>query len=95
MTDVIQHLNWAIDTIRDQLKFGRDELGAAKAREMRAKGAMLAAVKELQKKDETIAALEKELFNCYNHLCGSTDYNWPGRYPMAVELAKKGKDKHE
>jgi hypothetical protein len=39
--DIIMHLNWAINTIRDKVMFGRDELGAALAREMRSKGVML------------------------------------------------------
>ena len=61
--DIISKLEWAIDTIRDQLLFGRDELGAAKARELRAKGVMLDTVKEvklLQSQNEIYRkALEK------------------------------------
>jgi hypothetical protein len=47
-------LLWAIDTIRDKLMFGRDELGASLARESRAKGVMIEAISEIEK-------LEKKL----------------------------------
>ena len=47
-------LLWAVNTIRDKVMFGRDELGASRAREMRAKGAMLDAIEEIDK-------LEKQL----------------------------------
>lgn len=51
--NMLSKLDWAINTIRDQLLFGRDELGGAKARELRAKGVMLDAakyIKELESK---------------------------------------------
>ena len=47
--DTISKLEWAINTIRDQLLFGRDELGAARARELRAKGVMIDAIKDIEK----------------------------------------------
>jgi hypothetical protein len=47
--DTLETLEWAINTIRDKVMFGRDELGAALARESRAKGAMLDAKKEIEK----------------------------------------------
>jgi hypothetical protein len=47
MSDTLEHLEWAINTIRDKLMFGMDELGAARSRESRAKGAMLEAKKEI------------------------------------------------
>lgn len=39
--DFLEKVDWAINTIRDQVLFGRDELGAAKSRELRAKGVLL------------------------------------------------------
>lgn len=57
--EITEHLNWAINTIRDKVMFGRDELGAALARETRAKGVMIDAVKYIQ-------TLEKEII-FYRH----------------------------
>jgi len=39
--NLLKKIDWAVDTIRDQLMFGRDALGAAKSRELRAKGVLL------------------------------------------------------
>jgi hypothetical protein len=57
--DIIMHLNWAINTIRDKVMFGRDELGAALAREMRSKGVMLDAVKYIEELHEIIEGYKK------------------------------------
>jgi hypothetical protein len=57
--DTILKLEWAIDTIREQLLFGRDELGAAKARELRAKGVMIDACKEFKELEEKLKVAEK------------------------------------
>jgi len=55
-----EKLMWAINTIRDRLLFGRDELGAALARELRAKGVMLDAVKTFRAMDKENEELKKE-----------------------------------
>ena len=39
--EIINLINWAVNTIRDKEKFGRDELSASRARELRAKGVLL------------------------------------------------------
>lgn len=39
--DILEKIEWAANTIRDKLHFGREELGAALAREARAKGVLL------------------------------------------------------
>lgn len=57
--DIIMHLKWAINTIRDKVMFGRDELGAALAREMRAKGVMIDAVKYIEELHEVIEGYKK------------------------------------
>jgi hypothetical protein len=57
MSDIIKNLEWAIDTIREQVLFGLDELGGAKARERRAKGVMLDACKEIKTLEEKLKAL--------------------------------------
>ena len=57
---MIAKLEWAIDTIREQVMFGMDDLGAAKSRERRAKGVMIDAceyIKDLEaqiKKAESV-----------------------------------------
>jgi hypothetical protein len=58
-SDIIIHLNWAINTIRDKVMFGRDELGAALAREMRAKGVMIDAVKYIEELHEEQQAAQR------------------------------------
>ena len=50
----IEILNWAIDTIRERVMFGRDELDASRARESRAKGAMIDAVEEIERLTESL-----------------------------------------
>lgn len=57
MSKVVDLLDWAIDTIREKVMFGRDELGAALSRELRAKGVMLGAKKYILQLEEE---LEKE-----------------------------------
>lgn len=47
-TWTLEKLQWAIDTIRNQEMFGRDELGASLAREKRAKGVMLDTIKFIE-----------------------------------------------
>jgi len=54
VSDIIEHLEWAIETIRNKSMFGLNELGAARARESRAKGAMIKAVKEITKLKEAL-----------------------------------------
>lgn len=60
--NMLSKLDWAINTIRDQLLFGRDEIGGARARELRAKGVMLDAVKYIKELEErlTVAELNSE-----------------------------------
>ncbi|NBX97518.1 hypothetical protein EBQ81_01460 [bacterium] len=57
--DIIMHLNWAINTIRDKVMFGRDELGASLAREARAKGVMIDAIKYIEELHEVIESYRK------------------------------------
>ena len=61
---VIEHIDWAIETIRERVMFGLDALSAALSRERRAKGALLEAKKH-------IIELEKEIANlkARNHTC--------------------------
>ena len=59
--DILSSLDWAINTIRDRVMFGRDELGASKARELRANGVMIDAVKEIKKRDEAIEVMREHL----------------------------------
>lgn len=61
--DILSSLDWAINTIRDRVMFGRDELGASKARELRAKGVMIDAVEEIKKRDEAIEVMRDALID--------------------------------
>lgn len=45
--NILDKIEWAIQTIRDQLLFGIDEFGAAKVREIRAKGVLLDCKEEI------------------------------------------------
>lgn len=54
MKDILSKIDWAIDTIRDQLKFGLSDLDAVLSRERRAKGVLIEAKEE-------ITALKEEL----------------------------------
>ena len=63
MKDIVTNLNWAINTIKDKLTFGRDELGAAIARETRAKGVMVEAVKYIEQLEKENKIMKEELCN--------------------------------
>ena len=54
MSEFLDQIEWAINTIRDQVQFGLDPLSAAKARERRAKGVLLNCKKEILKRDTLI-----------------------------------------
>mgnify|MGYP000029424415 CR=1 FL=1 len=51
MTDILDEIEWAVDTIRDRLMFGMEEapLQAAYFREKRAKGILIDCKKEIEK----------------------------------------------
>lgn len=61
--EIIKSIDWAIDTIRDQLKFGLTDnpLAAAKRREARAKGVLLDCKKEIQSLKDQLAQSKKDL----------------------------------
>ena len=67
MSDTLDHLEWAINTIREKLTFGMDELSAARSREHRAKGAMIAAKKELEALRLENERLKRQLDCRYEH----------------------------
>lgn len=55
--DIIETIDWAMNTIRDRVMFGLDDLNAAYSRERRAKGALGDAKKvilQLQKKNKEL-----------------------------------------
>lgn len=85
--DTVSNLEWAISTIREQLMFGLDELNAAKSRERRAKGVMLAAVKEIQSLEAENNELKKEIFKMFQYLrtgapCDALDF------PLALKITE-------
>ena len=47
--DILESLEWAIDTIRQKLQFGMDRFSSPIMRESRAKGVMIEAVEEITK----------------------------------------------
>ena len=49
MNEILSLIDWAVNTIRDRELFGRDELGAALARERRAKSVLLDCKEEIEK----------------------------------------------
>lgn len=55
--NILSSLDWAINTIRDQILFGLDELGAAKARELRAKGVMIDTVEYIKELENSLKAM--------------------------------------
>jgi len=83
--DTVSKLEWAIDTIREQLLFGRDELGAAKARELRAKGVMMDAIEEYKKLEEKIMSLELKLKDTQRSIKYLTHYGNKDCTAMAYE----------
>jgi hypothetical protein len=76
MKDTVANLNWAINTIRDRLMFGRDELGAALARETRAKGVMIDAVKYIEQLERENKIIKEELLST-KVFCESLRYSKP------------------
>lgn len=76
MKDIVTNLNWAINTIRDRLMFGRDELGAALARETRAKGVMVEAVKYIEQLERENKIMKEELLST-KVFCESLRYSKP------------------
>lgn len=47
MSDILDTIEWAINTIRNKERFGLDDYGAALARERRAKGVLIDAKEEI------------------------------------------------
>lgn len=76
MKDIVTNLNWAINTIKDKLTFGRDGLGAAIARETRAKGVMVEAVKYIEQLEKENKIMKEELLST-KMFCESLRYSKP------------------
>lgn len=79
--ELLENIDWAVDTIRNQDKFGLDELEACKARERRAKGVLIDVKKhiiklmnEIDNKKSAISVYRKALDEFDN------DDNWTVRY---------------
>lgn len=52
MNDLLERIDWTIDTIRNQEKFGLDDLNAALSRERRAKATLIETKKKLKQLNE-------------------------------------------
>jgi len=61
--EIIKSIDWAIDTIRNQIKFGLTDnpLASAKRREARAKGVLLDCKREIQSLKDQLAQSKKDL----------------------------------
>lgn len=47
MSDILEAIEWARNTIKDRLKFGLDDLNAARSRERRASGVLISCKHEI------------------------------------------------
>lgn len=62
---ILNTIEWAIDTVRDQLMFGLDPLSAAKSRERRAKGVLLDCKQKFKSIDEELSTIIKYYKDTY------------------------------
>lgn len=60
MSDIIEKIDWALDTIKNRYEFGRDEEGGKFAREIRAAGVLKDCKKEILRLNEQIKQLKGE-----------------------------------
>lgn len=54
MSDILEKIEWALETKREKLMFGLDELNAALSRERRLFGVLLECKKEIERLNELI-----------------------------------------
>ena len=61
MSDILQTIQWAEDTIENRLMFGMDDLNAALVRESRARGVLSECAEVIKSKDQGIQRLKDAL----------------------------------
>ena len=77
MSDIIDRIEWALETKRDKPMFGLDELNAALSRERRLFGVLLDCKKEIDNLRGLISEhVDNSTIKSHKNLCEAMGYTW-------------------